>query len=484
LTEANIDVDALNQRIAQADQQLQAMQNLREQLSQRESDAATLRQALTTAEVRLDERLSRDAEIQRELSNLRQQLDRELHLKGELDREYHRLREQHVQTEKRAEEREALLKQSQERLSAEFRLVSDKLLKEHGATFAKQNLEQVSGVLNPLKEKLGEFQTSLNAARLETAKERAGLEQHIKQMMQTGLTMSEEAKGLAEALRGSSKIQGTWGEMVLSRVLESSGLREGHEFQAQISQRGDEGQRQQPDVVIMTPNGSRIVVDAKVSLTAYQDYVKAGEDEMARRAAAQRHLTSVREHIRRLGNKGYQRAQSDSPDFVIMFLPIEPALALAVEQDDGLIQKALEQNVGLATPTTLLLALRTVASLWQVENRSKNVEKIAGRAGLLYDKFVGFTEDMLKLGKQLETAQGSYEAALNKLSTGRGNLVTQAEVLKKLGAKSSKSLPETLQPEEEEIAAEAPTEEGDGEAGLASEDEPQVFLPKVSSGPA
>jgi DNA recombination protein RmuC len=266
--------------------------------------------------------------------------------------------------------------------------------------------------------------------------------------------MTSETRNLTLALRGEAQTQGAWGEMILSTILQRSGLREGEEYVTQESHATDEGVRLRPDVIVNLPDDNRIVIDSKVSLSAFTDYVNDG-DPVSKAEHLARHVASMHSHIKGLSRKEYHRVTG--LDFVIMFVPIEGALAAALQDDPELTSFAAEHNVAIGTPTTLMLALRTVANVWHVERRNKNAEAIAERAGKLYDKFVGFSVDMQALGEQLAKARRAYDDALGKLSTGSGNLVRQTEMLKALGAKTSKALPL-------ELAADA--QAGDGDASV------------------
>jgi DNA recombination protein RmuC len=255
--------------------------------------------------------------------------------------------------------------------------------------------------------------------------------------------MTNETHGLTQALKGKAPIQGAWGEMVLQTVLERSGLREGEEFSTQESYSDDNGSRLRPDVVVKLPGGRRVVIDAKVSLSAFEAYVNAA-NEQERSLHLSRHLDSLRNHIKALSDKEYARIADSRLDFVIMFVPIEGALAAAWHKDPEVSNFATTKNVAIATPTTLTIALKTIANVWQVELRNKNAADIADKAGKIYDKFVGFIEDMTAAGSRLKQAQESYSSAMSKLTTGKGNLVCRLQQLKAMGATAAKSLPEDL----------------------------------------
>ncbi|MBY0509225.1 MAG: DNA recombination protein RmuC [Rhodospirillaceae bacterium] len=344
------------------------------------------------------------------------------------------------QAERHAEEKLAMLTQARDALTKEFKVLAGDILRQETEQFTKQNKEQVGGLLDPLRQKIDEFQLSLQAAHTDSAKERASLAQQIRGLSDVSLKMTEETTNLTKALKGKSQTQGAWGELVLSTILERSGLRAGEEYVVQQSFSGDDGARLRPDVIVNLPNGQRIVIDAKLSLTSFEAYVNA-EIEEERQEHLVRHVASVRGHIRTLASKEYQQVTNSGVDYVIMFVPIGPALEAAMRADSSIAMAAVDQNVALATPETLMIALKTAAHIWQVERRNQNAEAIADRAGKLYDKFVGFVEDFVGIDKQLTAAKGSYDSAFKKLSAGPGNLIRQAELLKEMGAKTVKSLP-------------------------------------------
>ena len=338
-----------------------------------------------------------------------------------------------------AGEKLELLKEAKERLTLEFKILADGVLKEHGEAFSKQNREQIGNILTPLKESLTVFQQGMTTAQTESTKERATLAEQIRRLTEESAKMTHETHNLTRALKGKAQTQGAWGEMILQTILERSGLREGEEFLTQQSHSAEDGRRLRPDVIVNLPNGQKIIVDSKVSLTAFEAYVNA-ETDADRAASLASHVQSLRAHIRDLSSKEYHQLDGTSFDYVIMFVPIEGALAAALLDDPGLTAHAIDSNVTIATPTTLMIALRTVANVWQVERRNRNAEAIADRAGKLYEKFEGFLKDMGDLGNRLTSAQKSYGTAMSKLQTGPGNVVRQIEQLKELGARTSKSL--------------------------------------------
>ncbi|MCU1314343.1 MAG: recombination protein RmuC [Acidobacteriaceae bacterium] len=342
------------------------------------------------------------------------------------------------------EEKMALWDDARDRMSHQFRTLADEILEDKSRRFAEQNRANLGHLLEPLKTRLEEFQKRVDHVYVEESKDRSALAQQVTSLLEMNQRLADEAKDLTRALKGSTRQQGAWGEMVLERILEAAGLRRGHEYTVQHSITRDDATRAQPDVIVQLPGERKLVVDAKVSLIAYSDYANT-EDEAGRRAAAVRHTGSVREHIRGLAMRNYQRLPGlETLDFVILFVPIEPAFLLALETDSNLWLDAWQKNILLVSPSTLLFVLRTVAHLWKQEDQSRNVRQIAERGAQLYDKFAAFVEDLSCVGKELEQARGAYDAAFDKLTRGRGNLVRQAEMLRTLGVHPSKQLDRSL----------------------------------------
>lgn len=346
-----------------------------------------------------------------------------------------------TQERNQSTEKLALLQGARDELTLQFKTLANDILEEKSKRFSEQNQQSLGQLLDPLKTKLQEFQGKVEQVYVQEGKDRTALAEQVRQLMELNRTVSQEANNLTKALKGSNKAQGNWGELVLERVLESSGLRKGEEYDVQESHTLADGRRLQPDVVVHLPEDRHLVIDAKATLIAYEDYANA-EDEKHRDAALKRHLDAVRTHIKGLSDKNYQDLYGlKSLDFVLMFIPIEPAFMLAVTHDRELFMDAWNKNVLLVSPSTLLFVVRTVANLWRQEAQNRNAQDIAKRGAELYDKLAGFVEDMESLGNRLSQAQKDYDGAINKLSTGRGNLIRQAEMLKKLGVKPSKSLP-------------------------------------------
>ncbi|MBL4806378.1 MAG: DNA recombination protein RmuC [Rhodobacteraceae bacterium] len=350
-----------------------------------------------------------------------------------------RLREELRQQALSAEQNQALLTKTGDSLRDEFKALAAQVLDTHGEKFEKSNAERLQQTLAPLKDHIGKFEVELRGVHEAAGKDRAALKVEIEMLTKRSLAVSEEAHNLTKALKGDSQKQGAWGEMVLASILERSGLREGEEYEVQVSHRNDEGRSLRPDVVVNLPGERRLVVDSKVSLVAYERAVNA-ENDAARAVDMKAHVASVKTHIDTLSDKKYHQFDEGAIDYVIMFMPIESAFSEAVRANPDLALYAADKNIVIASPTNLMLALKTVENLWSVERRNKNALEIAKRAGALYDKFHGFVEDMTKIGVQLDRAQDAHGAAVKKLTEGRGNLSNQVEMLKKLGARTEKQL--------------------------------------------
>jgi DNA recombination protein RmuC len=337
-----------------------------------------------------------------------------------------------------------LLKNAEEQLSNRFKSLASEILEDKSKRFTEQNQTNLNQLLEPLKLKITEFQGKVQEVYVQEGKDRSALAEQVKQLMALNNQLSKDAHNLTSALKGQAKTQGNWGEFILERVLETSGLRKGHEYDVQESHKRDDGSRAQPDVVVHMPEDRHLIVDAKVSLKAYEEYANAETDHQ-RDSAMKRHLDSVRGHIKELSEKNYQQLYGlKSLDFVLMFIPVEPAFMLAIAHDSELWQDAWKKNVLLVSPSTLLFVLRTVAHLWRQEQQNRNAQEIANRGAELYDKLAGFVKDLESVGTKLKDAQHAYEDAHNKFTSGRGNVIRQAEMLKGLGVKPSKQLPQNL----------------------------------------
>ena len=324
-------------------------------------------------------------------------------------------------------------------MGATFERLSDKVLKNQGEEFSKKHIKRLAETLKPFKERIGNFEQEIKAMHNETIRERATLKNEVETLTKRSETISKEANELTRALKSDQQKQGAWGEMVLSNILERSGLREGAQYKAQVHRTSAEGERLRPDVEVWIPGGKSLVIDSKVSLNAYSEAINA-ENDADIAIARKRHVQSLRTHIKELSKKGYQDNEYISGDYVILFVPIESAFSEALREDSTLTEYALEQDIMIATPTTLITLLRTVSNLWAVERRNRNAEKIAERAGRIYEKVAGFVTNMDDVGKKLGMARESYDKAVGQLSKGRGNVLDQIEQLKELGATTRKSI--------------------------------------------
>lgn len=335
------------------------------------------------------------------------------------------------------------LQSSRDELRAQFAEMAGKIFDEREQRFAETSQQQLGQLLDPLKERIQSFEKRVEESYQAEARERFSLGKELERLQQLNLRLSDEATNLTRALKGQ-KTQGNWGELILERVLEHAGLEKGREYQTQVSLKGPDGERFQPDVLIMLPGDKQVVVDAKVSLTAYQQYISA-DDEVIGQTALKQHVLSLRNHVKGLSGKDYKRLEGlHSLDFVLLFVPIEAAFSAALQAEPNLFQEAFDRNIVIVSPTTLLATLRVIDSLWKQERQSQNAREIAERAGWLYDKFVLFIQDLDEVGSRLQQLDKAYSAARNKLTDGRGNLVSRSEQLKLLGARASKNLPADL----------------------------------------
>ncbi|HEY6144589.1 MAG TPA: DNA recombination protein RmuC [Flavobacterium sp.] len=345
----------------------------------------------------------------------------------------------------RNKEQKEEVEKLQEKFTKEFENLANKILDEKSNKFTEQNKENMKNILTPLQDKIQLFEKKVEDTHKESIDYHAALRQQILGLREMNLQMSKETLNLTKALKGDSKMQGNWGELVLERVLEKSGLEKGREYEVQQSHTTEEGNRVFPDVVINLPDGKKMIVDSKVSLTAYEKYINEDDDETAKNRYLKEHVNSIKFHVENLGNKNYQDLyQIESPDFVLLFIPMEPAFALALNEDTTLYNKAFEKNIVIVTPSTLLATLRTIDSMWTNQKQQENAFEIARQAGALYDKFEGFVADLIKIGKKIDESKVEYQGAMNKLVDGKGNLITSVEKLKKMGAKAKKALPDNI----------------------------------------
>ncbi len=418
-------------RLQEAAQQRQQQQldQLQLQLQQREQELRQLHGAYSGAQERLQQLDYWRAESEQLSRELRNQLEVNSAQEAELREVTIRLEE----TRFAAEEKQRLLTNSEQRLSAQFENLANRIFENSGRRVDEQNRQSLNSLISPLREQLDGFRRQVNESFGQEARERHTLTHEIRQLQQLNAQMAQEALNLTKALKGDNKIQGNWGEVVLSRVLEASGLREGYEYETQVNIALEQQGRMQPDVIVRLPQGKDVVIDAKMTLVAYERYFNA-DDDVTREQAIQEHISAIRAHLRLLGRKDYQQLPGlRSLDYVLMFIPVEPAFLLAIDRQPELISEALQQNIMLVSPTTLLVALRTINNLWRYEHQSRNAQRIADRAARLYDKMRLFVDDMNGIGHNLDKAQQSYQQAMKKLAEGRGNLIAQSEAFKALG---------------------------------------------------
>ena len=350
-----------------------------------------------------------------------------------------------LDSEKRiSQEKLEQFNESKKQLTDHFRNLAQDILEEKSQRFATQNQQNLDLILKPLQEKISDFRKRVDDVYSEEVKERASLQAEIHNLTALNLQMSQDANALTKALRGDSKAQGNWGELVLETILENCGLRKGHEFDVQDTQRTEEGNVVYPDVVIHLPESKHVVIDSKVSIAAYTRFVQTDDPDL-QKLELTAHVSSIRAHMNGLSAKNYQSLYGlGSIDFVLMFIPIEPAFLAAIGHQSSLFQDALAKNIVLVCPSTLHATVRTIAHVWRQEHQNRNAQEIARLCGAMYDKFVGFVDDLDGVGKSISQTQKNYDEAYKKLTTGNGNLVRSAQRVKELGVKPNKSLPNTL----------------------------------------
>ncbi|MFJ2332928.1 DNA recombination protein RmuC [Pseudomonas helleri] len=421
---------------AQLDASRDEISDLGQANTAKQADLAALRREVELLQVERDN--ARDAAHAWNLE--RAQKEAELrHLGAQAAGLSAELREQQESHQQRLSD----LQGARDELRAQFSDLAGKIFDEREQRFAQTSNERLGQLLDPLKERIQSFEKRVEESYQQEARERFSLGKELERLQQLNLRLSDEATNLTRALKGQ-KTQGNWGELILERVLEHAGLEKGREYQTQVSLKGPDGERFQPDVLILLPGDKQVVVDSKVSLTAYQQFVGA-DDDVIGQAALKQHVLSLRNHVKGLAGKDYKRLEGlHSLDFVLLFVPIEAAFSAALQAEPNLFQEAFDRNIVIVSPTTLLATLRVIDSLWKQERQSQNAREIAERAGWLYDKFVLFIQDLDEVGNRLQQLDKAYAAARNKLTDGRGNLVSRSEQLKLLGARASKSLPSEL----------------------------------------
>lgn len=396
---------------------------------------------------------------------------------GELEAALEAARRNKVENDARLN---AVIADARQQLTDNFKALASQILDDKTAKFTATNEAKLNELLNPLKERLKEFQGKVEETHLNDVRERSSLKQELKRLMELNQQVSQDAKNLTTALKGEAKTQGTWGEMILERVLQSAGLARDREYVVQESLVADDGSRQQPDVRICLPDNRNLIVDSKVSLVAYERYASADTDE-ARANALSQHLASLRNHVRSLGEKNYPALYGlDSLDFVLLFVPVEPAFMVAIQADPDLYDSAWRRNVVIVSPTTLMATARVVDNVWRLERQNRNVLKIAEQAGGMHDEFVLFVKELAKVSDQFAGAGEALDKAMKKLSTGRGNLVRRTDELRRLGAKAKRELPAPLLEASlgDDVAGETGDASGDAPA-VEPADDPSPADPSV-----
>ena len=444
---------ALEEQKARSGQLEQSIEHWRQQSAALENRLAALASELTAKQDRVAQLASESGQYQKRAETLSEEL-------GQLKVE---LREQQVTLDKErrsASEKLELLEKNRDALKQEFENLANRIFDQKSERFSQQSKTSLDSLLNPFRDQLQDFRKRVEDVYTTETRDRQALRSEIKSLQELNRQITEEAANLTRALKGDKKIQGNWGELILERVLERSGLRKGVEYETQGSYRDDDNQLLRPDVIVHLPDQRNLVIDSKVSLVAYQQWVTADQEE-ERAAALKQHVEAVRNHIRALSEKDYSQLNGlHSPDFVLLFMPIEPAFVAAFQQDENLFAEAFERKIIVVTPTTLLATLRTIENIWRYERQSQNARRIADRAGAVYDKLRVFVEAMEKLGSQLHTAQGTYDNAMNTLTRGRGNLISQANRFVELGVRVKKELPKSIV-DQAEVDSEDADEPGD-----------------------
>ena len=377
-------------------------------------------------------------------AELKQEIDKSRESNTSLSNENSKLKVINDNLQEKIDENKEEFLKIQENFKDEFKNLANEILDDKSKKFSDHNKEVVQNLLNPLGAKINDFQKRINDIHKEDVEGRATLYEQLNSLKDLNKQMSKDADNLTKALKGESKTQGTWGEFILESVLEKSGLVKGEQYKVQKSFVSEDGKRQQPDVIVYLPEGKNIIIDSKVSLVAYERFTSS-DDEDERKKYITDHIKSIEKHFKDLSEKKYQNIYDlNTPDFVLMFIPIEPAFATAVQFSQKLFYDAFDKNIVIVSPSTLLATLRTIESIWRQENQNKNAMEIARQSGALYDKFVGFVENLISIGKKLDSTKDEYNSAMNKLYDGSGNIVRRVEKLKELGAKTTKNIQTNL----------------------------------------
>ncbi|AEX20585.1 DNA recombination protein RmuC [Vibrio sp. EJY3] len=430
-------LEQVGQRLAEAQQELDELDD------ERDKAAFEVRQSHGKLMAAM-EKLRYFEAVKQERQQYFDELGKMREQKSRLETQLREQQARHEQVNQSNAEKLQILEQAEVRLKQQFEHLANQLFEEKTAKVDLQNRQSLEGLLSPLREQLDGFKKQVNDSFSQEAKERHTLVHELKNLQRLNEQMTREAVNLTQALKGDNKQQGNWGEVVLARVLAESGLREGHEYETQVNLQNEAGKRYQPDVIVHLPQNKQVVVDSKMALVAYERYFNA-ETDAQRDQALNAHLIALRAHIKGLSMKDYHKLKGiQSLDYVLMFIPVEPAFQVAIQADPSLVKDAMERNIILVSPTTLLVALRTIDNLWRNERQNENAKLIAERATKLYDKLRLFIDDMEGLGGALDKANQTYQGAMNKLATGRGNVIRQAESFKQLGVEIKRPISSDL----------------------------------------
>ncbi len=443
ITKLQQNLQSLSNENAEQAEKLNHFQEVKAELASTKAELAKANEKnrlISNENAEQSEKLNQLGELKQELASLKETLAYRVNdvseLKSQLSAD--------DEAKKSLQDKIILLETAEKRLVTQFENTANKIFKEKTGEMSAQNKSSLDTLLSPLKNQIGDFSKQVNEVYTNEAKERHALKQEVHSLKALNEQMGKDATALTKALKGDNKKQGTWGEVVLERVLQESGLRLNHEYDTQVTLKDEEGSSFKPDVIVHLPGEKDVVIDSKMALTAYERYYNADDDVM-RQQALKEHISSIKNHIKQLTSKNYHDLHGiKSLDYTLMFIPVEPAFNTAIEHDNELIQLALDKNIMLVSPTNLMVALKTINNMWRVEYQNQNAQDIANKAGAIYDKLVNFVDDMKKLGNHLQRAEGSYGDAMKKLSEGRGNLIRKAEDMKGLRISNNKSLPMEL----------------------------------------
>jgi DNA recombination protein RmuC len=437
--------DAKNQQeLAQFMETRVTLQTTQENLTALQKNFNELEKELSQTKAKLESAVSIYDNLVQEHKNIKEKYDDILEINSKYRTNNARLLMKLESEERHASSQKDMMQSHKKEIKEEFEALAKKVFDGNSQKFAEFSKENLDSMIKPLQTQITEFKKQVADTYNSESQDRAILKNEINSLKELNEKISKDAINLTNALKGESKQQGVWGEMVLEHVLEASGLRKGHEFEREVSLKTDDNETLRPDVIVHLPDNRDLIIDAKTSLVAYERYVNSTNEEK-KAEYLKAHLESIRSHVKELSKKNYERLKEvNTLDFIFMFMPIEGALAVALEHDNSIYDNAFKNKILLVGPTTLLVAMRAVENVWKFERQNQNAQEIARRAGAMYDKFVGFSEDLMKISKQIDGIQGSFSAARNKLSSGKGNLVRQVEQIKELGAQTSKKIPKEL----------------------------------------